>query len=144
MNYIRNELINDLDLKNPCPVCIIDCCHDECEWGDDEGNITDEPHHRETILNLCYEKGGIDLYAKWKEKLKFGLDITDEDDYPELWQLIDHCLILNQTTEQFEKVIAYCLKRNYDIYESQNIKDPYYMDKEKNKILLELLEKYKK
>jgi len=128
MDLIREKLIKDLQLENPCPICII-CSETECEWDDGDGE--NEPYHRERILEQCYEKGGVSLYAKWKKILKFGLDIGEEDDYPELSQLIDHCLLLRQNATQFREVIEYCLSKGYDIYRSVYIHDPHYMDEDK-------------
>ena len=53
MDLIREKLIKDLQLENPCPICII-CSETECEWDDGDGE--NEPYHRERILEQCYEK----------------------------------------------------------------------------------------
>jgi hypothetical protein len=137
MDLIKDELLQDmvLDVQNSCHQCIIGQCDpDECEWDDGDGGIIDQPRHRETILKECYRIGGISLYAKWKEKLKFGLNIDDDDDYPEFFQLIDHSLWNHEDCDKFEGIIRYCSERRYNIFQSKYIHDPFYMDHNKFEI----------
>lgn len=138
MESIRKELIDDLglDTARACPRCIIEeCPAGKCEWEDDSGGISDEPHHREKILDACYRVGGFSLWKKWRIKLRFGLDIDEMDDYPELSTRIDHCLWHHEDANRFEEIIRYCVENEYDISESVYIHDPFYLDDAKIQVL---------
>ena len=143
MDSIREELIQDLRLEPQyqCPQCVIDeCAIGECEWDNGDGSICDQPHHRERILRECYRIGGFKLWKKWRIQLRFGLDIKEKDDYPELSSLIDHCLWHHEDAVKFGEIIEYCSENNYDIFESELIRQPFYMDNEK----IDILRKYPK
>ena len=138
MDSIREELIQDLSLDphHSCHQCVIDeCLSGDCEWDDGNGGIYDEPLHREKILDKCYEVGGFSLWKKWRIKLRFGMDIDETDDYPQLSALIDHCLWHHEEAVLFDEIIQYCSENEYDIFESELIKQPFYMDNEKMDIL---------
>jgi len=138
MESIREELIQDLHLEPQysCPQCVIDeCIIGECEWDDGSGGICDEPLHRERILRNCYRIGGFSLWKKWRIKLRFGMSIDETDDYPELSALIDDCLWHHEDAKKFDEIIQYCAENKYDIYESELIHKPFYIDKEKLNIL---------
>jgi len=143
MDSIRGELIQDLSLDHDrsCHQCIIhECPIDDCEWDDGGGGIRDEPLHRESILDKCYEVGGFQLWKKWRLRLRCGMDIDETDDYPELSVLIDHCLWHHENAVKFGEIIEYCSENNYDIFESKLIRQPFYMDNEK----IDILRKYPK
>ena len=138
MDTIREELIQDLRLepRYACPQCVIDrCAIGDCEWDDGEGGICDEPHHRERILRECYRIGGFSLWKKWRMKLRFGEDIKETEDYPELYSLIDDCLWHHEDAKKFDEIILYCSENGYDIFQSEFIHQPFYMDNEKVDIL---------
>lgn len=67
------------------------------------------------------------------------MDINEEDDYPELSKLIDHCLWYHEEADKFEEIIKYCLEEKYDIFNSDLIHKSFYLDDEKIQVLKNII-----